>query len=277
MSIRQRIYRVAERWFTRLQEMSGTRGIVAARARYSDVSTRAWQGAIREERIRALHAASAQGVRVDVWTGDVEALSAQRSRAVAEWRDSQRIRRRRGAERLARLALGSSWDEHGPTSTRGDHTCIRGIDFVEPVPARSAPYCDMGGQGIALVAVDRTRVYARSSKWRPSTVSQHYVVGRNEAGTYYAHAVPPASSVREALSWVWSGRHMEIVQRQGDIALIAGPGPKIPALPAGHVIGATHVQHATHPPLPLPRPGQRIIVGRRAQVRAGGVPGSTRD
>lgn len=131
----------------------------------------------------------------------------------------------------------------------------------------------MGGAGLGLVAVERTRVYAKASKWRPSTVTTYFLVGRNEIGTYFSHPVTPCETVQDALSWIWNGKDMQILQRQGDIALIQGNGgPRLPRqLPWGHRVDEKRgvITHATHPDLPLPTaPGERIIVARRAADRA---------
>ncbi len=163
---------------------------------------------------------------------------------------------------------GQMTDEHG-FSVRGDHFKVDGLDFVPARLSAVAPYCDHGGEGLGLVRVDRTRVYAKSSKWAPSAASTYYLVGRNEAGTYFAHPVARCSTVPDALSWIWQGKEYDIIQRQGDIALIGtNGGVKIPTLPTGHNVAGDYIVHATHPDLPLPGKGQRIIVGRRAFDRA---------
>lgn len=172
----------------------------------------------------------------------------------------------KSAEALADLA-GAFHDEHGYLP--GDYLSTRGLDFVPPWESKAAPYCDGGGEGLGLVDITRTRVYAKSSKWRPSSVGTRFLVGRNEAGTYFSHPVSPnCSTVIEALQWIWNGRADRIIQRQGDVALIWGKGPKMPGLPSGHRIEGDCIVHETHPALPMPGKGQRIIVGRRAAERA---------
>ena len=186
--------------------------------------------------------------------------------------------RRRSAMALAEGAM-MRWDEHG--SARGSYLRTAPLDYVPAHEAKGAPYCDMGGEGLGLVAVRRTTVYPNSAHCRPSTAETLFLVGKNEAGTYFAHAVASATateggplvlapSVRGALEWIWRGHQDDIVQRQGDIALISGAGPKIPALPDRHVadMEAGVVHHPTHPDLPIPGKGQRIIVARRAVPRA---------
>jgi len=184
--------------------------------------------------------------------------------------------RRRAWEQGHALALakkaGYTSDEHG-TYLRGDHFSVGPLDFVPPWEAQVAPYCDLGGEGLALISVTRTRVYPKSSQWRPSSVATKFLIGRNEAGTYFAHPVSPrCNTVEAALDWIWGGKASDIIQRQGDVALIgSNGGPRMPAsLPHGHVVdeAAGVIRHATHPDLPLPGKGQRIIVGRRAAERA---------
>ena len=181
------------------------------------------------------------------------------------------VRLRAWEERQA-LALaekaGQHYDEHG--YNRGEYRSTQHLDYVAPWDAKVVPFCDLGGEGLGLVEVSRKIVYARSCQWGPSTSATRFLVGRNEAGTYFAHPVPPTvRTVAEALDWIWGGRSKDIIQRQGDITLIAGAGPKLPTLPLGHVVDeeAGVIRHATHPDLPLPGKGQRIIVGRRAFAR----------
>lgn len=185
------------------------------------------------------------------------------------YRDRLARKKQRAAEHLARHAE-VYYDDHG--SSRGDYRTTRGIDYVPPDEARQAPYCDLGGRGLGLISVLRRRHYSRSSGYFPSTACDVYLVGRNEAGTYFAHPVHGVASVRSAVQWIWRGRADQIIQRQGDIALIRGSGPKLPnsGLPAGHEIDeeAGVIRHATHPDLPMPGKGERIIVGRRASERA---------
>lgn len=174
------------------------------------------------------------------------------------------------ARTLAEKA-GANFDEHASYHS-GDYMTTRGLDFIGHWESTPAPYCDMGGEGLGLVEVSRTRVYAKSSNWRPSSVATRFLVGKNEAGTYFSHPVSPnCSTVENALQWIWGGKAHLIIQRQGDIALIGGNGgPKMPAqLPWGHKVNGDIITHATHPDLPVPsKPGERIIVGKRAAERA---------
>jgi hypothetical protein len=178
--------------------------------------------------------------------------------------------KRQGLELAAQA--GYRPDEHG-FSSRGDHQRIVVIDYIPPRHSAAAPYFDAGGAGLALIRIDRTRVYARSSKWSPSVATTYYVVGRNEAGTYFGHPVVASTSVAEALDWMWSG--YEIVVRQGDIAIARnGKSGYIPDLPVGHRVEGEQIVHATHPAIRLPGRGERIVIARRASAR---VSRATRD
>lgn len=173
--------------------------------------------------------------------------------------------KRREGLRLAERA-GYVTDEHG-TWNRGDHIAVNVIDYIPPWEAAAAPFLDLGGEGMALIAVERKRVYARSSRWSPSYTTDYYVVGRNESGTYFGHAVTKATTLAEAIAWMWQG--YEVTQRQGDIALAnGGRSGYVPALPLGHVVEGGFIVHDQHPPLPLPQQGQRIVVARRATPTA---------
>ena len=189
--------------------------------------------------------------------------------------ETRRSERERVGMGLARRAA-MLFDEHG--SGRGDHLSTRVVDVVPASESSAAPYLDSGHGGLALVDIERRRVYAKSSKWRPSATSTRYVVGRNEVGTFFAHAVPEScGSVYNALQWIWGGHALDILWRQGDIAVIRGSGPKLPSrMPSGHVVllGPGSIEHATHPTIRLPGHGERVIVGRRAVAR---VSAETRD
>lgn len=168
--------------------------------------------------------------------------------------------------KLARLAE-QFYDEHG--SATGDYYTTEALDFVAPKRAEQAPFCDMGGKGLGLIFVHRKRVYARSYKFGPHRSKSVYLVGRNEAGTYFSHCVASnCSTVLSAIRWIWKDRAEDIIQRQGDIALIKGRGPKFPELPNGHLADFDRelIFHDTHPALRFPGKNERIIVGRRAHA-----------
>lgn len=202
---------------------------------------------------------------VRYFSRDIAAKLHRESKALREkqWREGE-------GRKLAEKA-GRNYDEHGYAS--GDYRVTTVLDFVPPWESVTAPYLDSGGEGLALIAITRTRKYAKSSKWYPSEARSAFLVGRNEAGTYFAHAVPAdCISVAGAVSWIWGGREADLISRQGDIALIRGnAGPKLPAaLPEGHIVNHDLgvIQHKTHPDLRIPGKGERIIIGRRATPRA---------
>lgn len=153
----------------------------------------------------------------------------------------------------------------------GDHIVrVVGRDYVGPWESHKPPYFDMGAAGLGLIECERKRVYSRSSGYSPSYVTTVFLVGKNESGSYFTHAVSPhCRTVEEAVQWIWGGKASQIIQRQGDVALIVGKGPKMPAtLPDGHIIQGDVISHDTHIDLPMPKTGERIIVGRRAAERA---------
>jgi hypothetical protein len=179
--------------------------------------------------------------------------------------------KKQSALRLAEKAE-MFYDEHG--GNRGDYLSTVPVDFVPPREAAEKPFFDLGNEGLALVRVERTRIYAKSSKWRPSSTTTTYLVGKNEAGTYFSHAVPNCETVAQAIAWIWNGKQENIIHRQGDIALANGKSAGIKKLPSGHKVVGEFIVHDTHPAIPLPGKGQCIIIGRRAAAR---VSAETRD
>ena len=169
---------------------------------------------------------------------------------------------KREGERLARGARMIT-DEHGFYS-RGDHTRVTVLDYVPAYQSKAAPLLDSGGEGLAVVTVYRKRVYARSCRWSPSEREDRFLVGRNEAGTYFAHGLPKeCKTVLEAVTWIWDGK--EPLERQGDIAIVRAKGPRVGVLPRGHMLQGKTILHRSHAPLAVPGIGSglRVIVGRR--------------
>jgi len=186
----------------------------------------------------------------------------------SEWCNKQ-------AKVLASKVSTLNVDEHGVGTGFADvQLYVR--SYISPWHgSKFAPFFDMGGEGLALVSVVRTTTYSKSYMaryGRGSTANTVYLVGKNEAGTYFAHAVHrDCKTIRQALNWIWGGHEDRITSRQGDIALIKGNGPKIPRnLPSGHVIDGKHIVHGQHPQIRFPGKGERIIVGRRAATAVGG-------
>ena len=165
-------------------------------------------------------------------------------------------------------------DEHGRGERWGDQLNVTINSFITPWwGSAKAPYFDMGGEGLALITLSRTREYSKAytRRYGYGHASTKYLVGKNEAGTYFCHSVSKeCMNVLAAIDWIWDGHSDYLIQRQGDIALINGRGSKFPKnMPFGHVVGDDKITHATHPDLPLPGKGQRIIVGRRAAEYVG--------
>lgn len=183
-------------------------------------------------------------------------------------REGQRIRngKKKAAKALAIRLTSLPIDEHG-FSIRGDHHTLEGLDFL--APAEAARWLATPGTCLALVELERKRVYARSCTWRASTATQKYLVGANEIGTGFAHPVSrDCDTVSQACHWIWNGYDTDhLIARQGDIAVVRANGPKWPShLPIKHNRddAAKLVRHPTHPDLPFPGKGERVIVGRRA-------------
>lgn len=205
------------------------------------------------------------------WMAGMALRSDPRTQTALEYLESERVRvrvgRRRAAVELAARLTSLPKDEHVGYD-RGDYHSVSGLDFATPSEARR--FLATPGTCLALVNVTRTRRYAKSYGHGPSTASQAYLVGQNEAGTGFAHAVPKTcSSIDDAVRWIWGCAPEALVARQGDVALVWGRGPKMPYLPSRHEVDADAriIRHPTHPDLPLPGPGQRVIVGRRASDR----------
>ncbi|MCI0561932.1 MAG: hypothetical protein MN733_25885 [Nitrososphaera sp.] len=234
-NMNQRANEILSAWRTRIErDMTGKRGVVSKRELIAAMAQRCSQA------------------------------SAYQTSARQDWQERKQYKMERAGKRLAQLA-GYESDEHG-TYVRGDYVSVTVRDYIPYPQSVQVPFCDLGRRGLALVNVNRKRVYAKSSKWYPSYANAAFLVGRNEAGTYFAHPVRrDCTTVRGALDWIWQGKAEQIVQRQGDIALVVGTGPKLPSLPAGHSVIAGEIIHATHPALPMPGKGQRVIVARRAQ------------
>ncbi|NCC59201.1 MAG: hypothetical protein EOM17_16560, partial [Synergistales bacterium] len=142
-----------------------------------------------------------------------------RQNFIDQWRGRKNSRRYTwGIKQGHALAekSGQNFDEHGSSS--GDYLSTSVVDYVSPWDgSATAPYCDMGGEGLALIRITRTRVYAKSSKWFPARAFTLFLVGKNEAGTYFAHPVAKTcETVADAVQWIWSGRAKDIIARQGD-------------------------------------------------------------
>jgi hypothetical protein len=217
-------------------------------------------GAALEQALRVKPKSREAALKVLAWRGLPREILTAEARRTA-WIQAQ------GRSLAAKARLRH--DERGFWA-RGDHLRVAVLDYVAPYAAKGAPFLDSGGEGLALVRVYRKRVYAGSCKWGPSEREDVYFVGRNEAGTYFAHPVPKTyTTVLGALAWIWQGYYP--IERQGDLAIAAGRGPRLPRqLPSGHRVEGQMIVHQTHNPLPVPEEGAglRVIVGRRLNAPA---------
>lgn len=167
-------------------------------------------------------------------------------------------------------------DEHGGI----DNAYVSQIDWISAVEAQSAPYFVLPSAncGIGLVSAVSFTEYRGKFKGWASSCTEYFLVGRNEAGTFFAHRVTESNSVEEAINWIWGGRAKQIVRRQGDISIIKGAGPKgLDKLPFGHTVQGDYIVHDTHPSMAIPGKGERIIIGRRAAQKGNGTFSQTRD
>ena len=224
----------------------------------------------------------------NAWMGSPEAKKVQeieeKERKDREERDATRkIMEGRNA-RIMKIVHGAgiSPDEHGSWNRGGDYHSIVVLDAVLD-PLNMVQYLAFG-EGIALVADDRQRTYAKSSKWRASTRRDVYLVGQNESGTYFAHAVPSdMRSVAAAFRWIWDGNQIE--SRNGDVGIAI---PKVTIKKNGeqkkvHIVdshyvegeilqnGALYARNATvyhekgqHDPVKIGNEWRKIVVARRS-------------
>lgn len=185
-------------------------------------------------------------------------------------------------------AAGLSSDEHGNYYDRGDHTAVSVVSSIHD--RRDLRKAFAAGDRLLLVAQRRRRVYAKSSTWYPSDRTDKFLVGRNESGSAFAHAVPAnIGTVTEAVSWIWAGA--DVLERHGDVAIVATTRAIATAIPVpaqglavdtarSHMVlggeyrrnGALYIRDAVlhhtrnqHPDVVTP-PGQwvRVVVGRRS-------------
>jgi len=218
-------------------------------------------------------------------------LSPEDLKEIKEKREKDKAR-----QQVIEICQSLAWniDEHGGfvpgprggSSARGDYFSIEILDILQYKKSYRKPYFNMSKDHapLALVRLNRKRVYAKSSNWFPRTTSSLYLVGQNESGTYFAHAISsrlqPSDkrrsnpTIQDALTWIWNIPDLSLLQRrQGDIAVVKSSG-RSHVLPAGHMLQGDMIIHETHPSIQAPGKGEKIIVGRRAKPA---VDGQTRD
>ena len=119
------------------------------------------------------------------------------------------------AEQTGRLV-----DEHGGISGRGDHNEIVVHDIVDdPIELKRLHAI---GKRLAVVAQRRVRVYA-GHQWGPSAREDFFLVGENENGIPFAHAISNTvyKTVSGALEWIWEVDTIgDVIDRHGDVAVV---------------------------------------------------------
>jgi hypothetical protein len=144
----------------------------------------------------------------------------------AEQEASKKLREERTA-RAIKLAesTGVLVDEHGGMYSRGDHFTIDVHDVVEdPLVLKKF---HASGKMLALVSQKRKRVYAKSYSYGPSVREDFFLIGENENGVAFAHAITndirkwSSKTVEAALRWIWGVELIEdVIDRHGDVAII---------------------------------------------------------
>jgi len=185
---------------------------------------------------------------------------------------------------------GLNHDEHGGYSSRGDHFTLTILDYAWK--KQDLKRCFACGKYLGLVSETRVRVYARSSKWRPSSRSDHFVVGTNENGVPFCHAVPNTIvSLIDALDWIWTSH--EIEARQGDVAVVKcnlkhvkPMYEEVQVVPPSHVVRGEIYEKQNqifaknailfhkkgqHPDIIIEDEWKKIIVARRSNRRESSV------
>lgn len=201
-----------------------------------------------------------------------------------KYRKSFEYKERLRKQNFLNLALeaGLIHDEHGGYSGRGDHFSINTVDYVwKKKDLKKYFAC---GKYLGLVTESRTRVYARSSKWHPSSRVDSYVVGTNENGVAFCHSVPNnISTLEHAIKWIW--RDCVIEARHGDVGVadcklkhVKGEIEDIRIIDSHYVRGEIYKKQnqifvrngvlyhkkRQHPDVEIGDAWKRIIVGRRS-------------
>jgi hypothetical protein len=143
-----------------------------------------------------------------------------------EWKAEQtkytrtaEYRERRHKENFRQLALqaGLEHDEHGGYLSRGDESKLYVEDFV--FRAADLRRYHASGPYLGLVTQARTRFYNR--RYSPSTLTQKYLIGINENGTPFCHAVSAnCENLHDAIAWIWETQVHRVIARHGDVAVL---------------------------------------------------------
>lgn len=204
-----------------------------------------------------------------------------------EYKKSEEYRELKRRAEFLDLAqeAGLTHDEHGGYSGRGDHHTIRILDYVWKKKHLKMFFAC--GKYLGLVSEDRVRVYAKSSGWRPSERTDHFVVGTNENGVPFCHAVPNTiGSLVDALDWIWTSHELEA--RHGDVAVakcnlkhVKGESTIIKVIDSHYVMGEVYQkQHqlfvrnailshekGQHPDVVIGNEWKKIVIARRSSRR----------
>lgn len=124
--------------------------------------------------------------------------------------------------KILAVEAGLHPDEHGSYRDRGDHFSLSVLDVIwKPIELLKL---HAAGDMLALVNQSRTRVYAKSYKFGPGERSDIYLVGYNESGTRFCHAVAQhLRTVADAVAWIWGDE--PITARHGDVAITPARKP----------------------------------------------------
>jgi hypothetical protein len=213
---------------------------------------------------------------------------------IATWAKTQSDYRRSNQYLLARkkyeakqlaVEAGLQPDEHGGFRDRGDHFSLSVLDVIwKPIELQKL---HATGDMLTLVNQVRTRVYAKSYKFGAGERSDIYLIGRNESGTPFCHAVAQhLRTVADAVAWIWDNQ--PITARQGDVAIT----PAKKHITAGEIVadrvitdrhlisgedlqnGALYARNAVlhhaadqHPDITIGNEWHKIVIARRSTRR----------
>lgn len=208
---------------------------------------------------------------------------------IAKWKKSQAKYRKSAEYRVLKrkaeiLALAAEADIRSGTIGSDTHS-VDVIDIIHQ-PKQLEKY-HASGKYLAIVTDERTRKYANSCTWGPSTRTDVFLIGENENGNAFAHQLPnKIGTVKAAYAWIWGEAKVE--QRQGDIGLSPSSlkhveGEYVDIDVVGHsrhrfigevyVNGSMHVRNGflyhtgeQHPTIYVDSTWRRIVVGRRSQI-----------
>jgi hypothetical protein len=205
-----------------------------------------------------------------------------------EYKKSEEYRELIRRQEFLDLAIGAglTHDEHGGYSTSGDYHTLRIVDYVWSKKHLKMFFAC--GKYLGLVEETRVRVYAKSSKWRPSERTDRFVVGTNENGVPFCHAVPNTiASLIDALDWIWTSHELEA--RHGDVAVtkcnlkhVKPMYEELEVVPLSHVVrgeiyekqNQIYARNAVlvhtkqqHPDVIIGNVWKKIIVARRSTRR----------